>query len=90
MFGILGPKMVRTPGTLRHLDVLVGRIDSGGSTGAELYANLGSEELFAVLSGTVRLELGDDVYELEAGDSIGYRSSSAPCVQRGDGIAEMV
>jgi len=43
----------------------------GGSTGAEQYAHGDSEELFVVLSGKVRLELGDGVHELETGDSIG-------------------
>src|SRR5438034_1929356 len=38
-FGILGRKMLLTPGPLHHLEVFVGEIDSGGSTGAEPYAH---------------------------------------------------
>src|SRR5216117_806382 len=75
-FGILGRKMLLTPRPLHHLEVFVGEIDPGGSTGAEAYAHGDSEELFVVISGTVRLELGTGVHELESGDSIGYMSST--------------
>ena len=90
-FGILGKKMLLTPGPLHHLEVFAGEIETGGSTGAELYAHGDSEELFVVLSGTVRLELGDDVHELEAGDSIGYWSSTPHRVSNaGDDLAEVM
>ena len=90
-FGILGRKMLLTPGPLHHLEVFVGEIDSGGSTGAEPYAHGDSEELFVVLSGSVRLELGEDVHELEAGDSIGYWSSTPHRISNTeDDIAEVM
>src|SRR2546428_3657838 len=75
-FGVLGRKMLLTPRPLHHLEVFVGELDPGGSTGTEQYAHGDSEELFVVLGGSVRLELGDDVHELEPGDSIGYWSST--------------
>jgi len=75
-FGILGRKLLLTPGPLQHLEVFVGELDPGGSTGAEPYAHGDSEELFVVLAGHVQLELGGDKYELESGDSIDYRSST--------------
>ena len=75
-FGILGRKLLLTPRPLNHLEVFVGELDAGGSTGAEPYAHGDSEELFVVLSGSVQLELGGDVLELESGDSIDYRSST--------------
>ena len=75
-FGVLGRKMLLTTKPLHHLEVFVGELDPDGSTGAEQYAHGESEELFVVLNGTVRLELGDDVHELETGDSIGYWSST--------------
>jgi transcriptional regulator with XRE-family HTH domain len=75
-FGILGRKLLLTPRPLLHLEVFAGELDPGGSTGAEPYAHGDSEELFVVLAGTVQLELGGDLYELEAGDSIDYRSST--------------
>jgi len=75
-FGILGRKLLLTPRPLLHLEVFVGELDAGGSTGTEPYAHGDSEELFVVLAGTVQLELGGDMHELEAGDSIDYRSST--------------
>src|SRR5437763_1374412 len=74
-FGVLGRKLLLTPRPLQQLEVFVGELDAGGSTGPEAYAHGDSEELFVVLSGVVSLELGEDAYQLEAGDSIGYRSS---------------
>jgi transcriptional regulator with XRE-family HTH domain len=74
-FGILGRKLLLTPRPLHHLEVFMGELDVGGSTGAEPYAHGDSEELFVVLNGHVQLELGGDLHELETGDSIDYRSS---------------
>jgi transcriptional regulator with XRE-family HTH domain len=75
-FGVLGTKRLLTPRPLSHLEVFVGELDVGGSTGTEPYAHGDSEELLLVISGTVQLELGGDVHELETGDSIDYRSST--------------
>src|SRR5438132_8881519 len=75
-FGILGRKLLLTPRPLHHLEVFAGELEVGGSTGAEPYAHGDSEELFVVLTGTVQLELGGDLHELESVDSIDYRSST--------------
>ena len=75
-FGILGRKYLLTQRPLQHLEVFVGELDVGGSTGTEPYAHGDSEELFVVLSGHVLLELGGDVHELDSGDSIDYGSST--------------
>ena len=75
-FGILGRKLLLTPRPLHALEVFVGEFDPGGSTGTEPYAHGDSEELFVVLAGSAQLELGGEVHELEAGDSIDYRSST--------------
>lgn len=75
-FGVLGRKHLLTPRPLQHLEVFVGELDPGGTTGSEPYAHGDSEELFVVLSGHVQLELGGDVHALETGDSIDYRSST--------------
>src|ERR671923_2627438 len=75
-FGVLGRKLLLTPRPLQHLEVFVGELDPGGSTGAEPYAHGDSEELFVVLAGSVQLELGGELYDLEEGDSIDYRSST--------------
>ncbi|HET7555734.1 MAG TPA: XRE family transcriptional regulator [Gaiellaceae bacterium] len=75
-FGILGRKSLLTPRPLHHLEVFQGELEVGGSTGEEPYAHGDSEELFLVLSGTVQLELGGELFELDPGDSIDYRSST--------------
>jgi mannose-6-phosphate isomerase-like protein (cupin superfamily) len=75
-FGILGRKFLLTPRPLHHLEVFQGELEVGGSTGEEPYAHGDSEELFLVLSGTVQLELGGELFELEPGDSVDYRSST--------------
>src|SRR5918912_3429710 len=54
-FGVLGRKLLLTPQPLHHLEVFVGELDVGGSTGAEPYVHGDSEELFVVLSGSVQL-----------------------------------
>ena len=90
-FGILGRKLLLTPRPLLHLEVFAGEFDAGGSTGEEPYAHGDSEELFVVLAGRVQLELGGDVHELEAGDSIDYRSSTPHrATNIGDGRAEVM
>ena len=75
-FGVLGRKLLLTPQPLQHLEVFVGELDPGGSTGPEPYAHGDSEELFVVIAGAVQLELGGDLHDLEVGDSIDYRSST--------------
>jgi transcriptional regulator with XRE-family HTH domain len=90
-FGVLGRKLLLTPRPLHHLEVFVGELDRGGSTGPEPYAHGDSEELFVVLSGSVRLELGGELHELERGDSIDYRSSTPHRIANtGDGLAEVM
>ena len=74
-FGTLGRKFMLTPRPLEHLQVIVGELDAGGSTGDEPYTHGDSEELLVVLEGVVSLQLGAEVFELETGDSIDYRSS---------------
>jgi transcriptional regulator with XRE-family HTH domain len=90
-FGILGRKLLLTPRPLHHLEVFAGELEIGGSTGAEPYAHGDSEELFVVVSGTVRLELGGEEFELEPGDSIDYRSSIPHrAVNTGQELAEVL
>ena len=74
-FGTLGRKFMLTPRPLEHLQVIVGELDAGGSTGDEPYTHGDTEELLVVLEGVVSLQLGAEVFELERGDSIDYRSS---------------
>ena len=90
-FGVLGRKLLLTPRRLENLEVFVGELEVGGSTGAQPYAHGDSEELFVVLSGTVQLELGGEVFRLEHGDSIDYRSSTPHRASNaGDDLAEVM
>ena len=54
-FGTLGRKYMLTPRPLEHLQVIVGELDAGGSTGDEPYTHGDSEELLVVLEGVVHL-----------------------------------
>jgi transcriptional regulator with XRE-family HTH domain len=90
-FGILGRKLLLTRKPLHHLEVFVGELEPGGSTGSEPYSHGDSEELFVVLGGTVQLELGGELHELEQGDSIDYRSSTPHRISNiGDEVAEVM
>jgi transcriptional regulator with XRE-family HTH domain len=90
-FGILGRKLLLTPRPLHYLEVFAGELEVGGSTGEQPYAHGDSEELFVVLTGTVQLELGGELFELEHGDSIDYRSSTPHRVSNiGQELAEVM
>ena len=90
-FGVLGRKLMLTPKPLHELEVFVGELEPGGSTGEEQYAHGDSEELFVVLRGSVRLELGDELHELDEGDSIDYRSSTPHRISNaGEALAEVM
>jgi mannose-6-phosphate isomerase-like protein (cupin superfamily) len=90
-FGILGRKLLLTPRPLQNLEVFAGELEVGGSTGEQPYAHGDSEELFVVVSGTVQLELGGEVFELEPGDSIDYRSSTPHRISNvGQQLAEVM
>ena len=51
-FGTLGRKFMLTPRPLENLQVIVGELDTGGSTGEEPYTHGDSEELLVVLDGS--------------------------------------
>jgi transcriptional regulator with XRE-family HTH domain len=90
-FGVLGRKLLLTPKPLQSLEVFVGELGRGGSTGAEPYAHGDSEELFVVLGGNVELELGGESFELGQGDSITYRSSTPHKISNaGEDVAEVM
>jgi transcriptional regulator with XRE-family HTH domain len=90
-FGILGRKLLLTPKPLHNLEVFAGELEVGGSTGEQQYAHGDSEELFVVVSGSVQLELGDESFDLGAGDSIDYRSSTPHRVTNtGQELAEVM
>ena len=74
-FGRLARKSLLTPKPFETLEVVSATFEAGGSTGDEPYTHGDSEELFLVVSGTVQLQLGEEIVTLAAGDSARYRSS---------------
>jgi quercetin dioxygenase-like cupin family protein len=88
-FGKQSRKFLLTPRPLDHLEVFLCEFDPGGSTGDEPYVHGDSEEVLLVLAGMLHLQLGSDVFEIAAGDSIDYRSSIPHRIANaGDGIAQ--
>src|SRR5881227_2367953 len=75
-WGLLGRKALLTPKPFHALEVVVARFEPGGSTGDEPYTHGDSEELLVVVEGRVHVQLGDEIHELEAGDSVHYQSST--------------
>jgi transcriptional regulator with XRE-family HTH domain len=91
LFGNLGRKYLLTPRPLENLEVFVAELAVGGSTGDEPYTHGDSEELVVVLSGRIHLQLGEQLFELDQGDSIDYRSSIPHRVANvGDAVAEVM
>jgi len=76
-WGHLGRKALLTPKPFHSLEVVAAAFDPGGSTGDEPYTHGDSEELLLVLAGRIHLQLGSELLDLSAGDSVNYRSSTA-------------
>src|SRR4051794_12077509 len=90
-WGELGRKALLTPKPFHSLEVVVARFEPGGSTGDEPYTHGDSEELLVVIEGVVHVQLGTDVHELGAGDSVHYQSSTPHRVLNpGDKTAEVM
>jgi transcriptional regulator with XRE-family HTH domain len=90
-FGVLGKKSLLTPKPLHHLEVFVGELEVGGSTGEQPYVHGDSEELVVVISGSAQIELGGELFDLESGDSIDYRSSTPHRISNtGQEVAEVM
>jgi transcriptional regulator with XRE-family HTH domain len=91
VWGHLGRKALLTPKPFHALEVVAAEFEPGGSTGDEPYTHGDSEELLLVVQGRVHFQLGTDVYDLRAGDSVHYRSSTAHRVSNpGDEPAEVL
>ena len=75
-WGELARRPPLPPNPFQTLEVVVARFEPGGSTGDEPYTHGDSEELLIVVEGEVHVQLGTDVHELAAGDSVHYQSST--------------
>jgi transcriptional regulator with XRE-family HTH domain len=90
-WGLLGGKALLTPKPFQALEVVVARFEPGGSTGDEPYTHGDSEEVLIVVDGRVQVQLGTDVYDATAGDSVHYESSTPHRVANvGDTPAEVL
>jgi transcriptional regulator with XRE-family HTH domain len=76
---------------LRNFEAYAGEFDPGATTGDEAYVHGDAQELFLVVSGSVRLELDGVAHDLHAGDSIEY-STTVPhrVVNTSDELAEVL
>ena len=74
-FGNQATKQLLTPKPAENVEVFSVQFEVGGSTGDEQYTHGDSDEVILVQLGSVKLELGTDVFLLEKGDSIVFRSS---------------
>jgi transcriptional regulator with XRE-family HTH domain len=75
-WGELGRKALLTPKPFGALEVVVAQFEPGGSTGGEPYTHGDSEELLIVVAGRVHVQLGTEIHDLRAGDSVHYESST--------------
>jgi transcriptional regulator with XRE-family HTH domain len=90
-WGEHGRKALLTPKPFHSLEVVVARFEPGGSTGDEPYVHGESEELLVVVEGRVHVQVGDEEYEVAAGDSVHYESSTPHRVANlGDEPAEVL
>ena len=90
-WGRLGSKALLTPKPFHSLEVVVARFEPGGSTGDEPYTHGDSEELLIVVQGQVHVQLGTEIHEVAAGDSVHYQSSTPHRVSNpGDAAAEVL
>jgi transcriptional regulator with XRE-family HTH domain len=90
-WGRLGRKALLTPKPFHSLEVVVARFEPGGSTGDEPYTHGSSEELLIVVEGRVHVQLGTEIHDVAAGDSVHYESSTPHRVSNvGDTTAEVL
>jgi transcriptional regulator with XRE-family HTH domain len=64
--------LLLSSGDERRFHVTESHIPPGGSAGEELYTLPADVELVYVLSGSLELRVGDEVHELEEGDTLSY------------------
>jgi transcriptional regulator with XRE-family HTH domain len=90
-WGRLGRKALLTPKPFHSLEIVVARFEPGGSTGDEPYTHGDSEEVLVVVEGRVQVQLGSEVHEVGAGDSVQYETSTPHRVANaGDAPAEVL
>jgi transcriptional regulator with XRE-family HTH domain len=89
-YGVRGHKLRLTPNHFDHLDLFIGILEPGGSSGNEAYSHGASEELFLVIEGQVDVTIGEQTFTLRAMDSIPYSSSVPHRIQESGGSRAVV
>ncbi|QKC86123.1 XRE family transcriptional regulator [Mesorhizobium sp. NZP2077] len=84
-------KMLLSRPPLGDMEVYVGELDIGGSTGPDRYTHGDAHEMLVVLRGVVEVSLGEARHVLEEGDSIEYTTSTPHRSENiGSGRAEVM
>ncbi|MEV6984042.1 cupin domain-containing protein [Sphaerisporangium sp. NPDC051017] len=79
-----------SPDASEVLEALYGRYEKDASTGEEMYTHDG-EEWAMVLAGRFKITLGDEVYFLDPGDSIWFKSNIPHRITNvADGVSEYI
>lgn len=74
-YGVFASKALLSPKSFDHMQVFVGFLQPGGSTGKERITHGDSEEMVIVLSGVIKVTLGDEIFPLTQHQSISFISS---------------
>lgn len=74
-FGSDASKVMLTPTTFDHFQMMYCELAPGGNTGSEPYTHGESEEVMLVVEGEVDVTIGTTVYRLRSFDSVHYSSS---------------
>lgn len=89
-FGVNARKVRLTPPHCTHLEVLLGVLDPGGSTGPQAYSHGDSDELLLVLEGVVEVTVGEATHTLGPLESITYTSNFPHRIQEAQGAPARV
>jgi len=84
-YGSLARKALLSPKWFDHMQVFVGFLEPGGSTGEEAFAHGSSEEMILVLHGSVEVTIGGETVLLTQEQSISFLSSESHKVQEAAG-----
>ena len=72
-FGGIGvADVLVSPGDARRLQAILSTLAPGGSGGEDLYAIRAEEEFVFVLSGRLVIRIGEEAFELDAGDAMAF------------------
>ncbi|UCI09199.1 helix-turn-helix domain-containing protein [Mesorhizobium sp. B1-1-8] len=84
-------KMLLSRPPLSDMEVYVGELEIGGSTGSGQYTHGDAHEMLVVLRGIVEVSLGEARHVLEEGDSVEYTTSTPHRTENiGSGRAEVM